>query len=75
MLNRLTKKKICDKHKSCIQLIHRKSSGCAGGPPKFDSSGNVPSRRDLREMIGDELPLLREVEERGGERRRVLKII
>jgi len=26
-------------------------------------------------MIGDELPLLREVEERGGERRRGLKII
>jgi len=25
-------------------------------------------------MIGDELPLLREVEERGGERRRGLKI-
>jgi hypothetical protein len=33
------------------------------------------SGRDPRETISDDLPLLREVEERGGERRHVLKII
>jgi hypothetical protein len=40
---------------------------------KFDGSGNVQSGRDPRETISDELPLLREVEERRGERRHVLK--
>jgi hypothetical protein len=46
-----------------------------GRLPKFDGSGKVPSGRDPRETISDELPLLREVEEWGGERRHVLKII
>ena len=38
-----------------------------GRLPKFDGSRNVPSERDSRETISDDLPLHREVEERGGE--------
>lgn len=52
-------------------LIPRKSSGCAGGLAKFDGSGNIPSGCDPSWTIED-LPLLCEVEERGGERRRVV---
>ena len=38
-----------------------------GRLPKFEGSRNVPSERDSRETISDDLPLHREVEERDGE--------
>jgi hypothetical protein len=53
------------------ELIPRKSSGSAGGPPKFDGSGNILSGCDPSWTI-DDLPLLCEVEERAGERRCVV---
>jgi hypothetical protein len=53
-------------------IVIRKTPALPGRLPQFDGSGNGLSGRDSREMISDELPLLREVEERAGERRRVI---